>query len=93
MRVTCACPTKTASEHLAENLAALGIKPIITPCVIRAVYEGPDRKLGEAILDLYQYELDHEVEVQFTKAEQEKQNKKAQRKANRANRNARLHGR
>lgn len=92
MRVSCACPTDLASQGLVDELTALGINPIVTSQVIRAVYEGPDRKVGEAIVTLYEKEKDHDVTVFYDKAEQEKSARRAARKAERARRNAELHG-
>lgn len=89
MRVSCACPVDLASDVLVDSLKLIGVNPIITPCVIRAVYDGPNRELGEAIVEIYQHEADHEIEVQYTKSEQQRQERKAQRKADRANRNGR----
>lgn len=92
MRVTCACPADMASSTLIDRLTAIGIKPIVTPQVIRAVYDGPDRELGEGIVEMYQHEANHEIEVQYTEAEQRRQSRKAIRKAEKAAWNARLHG-
>lgn len=92
MRVTCACPADLASSTLVDRLTSMGIEPIITSKVVRAVYDRPDRRLGEAIVELYQHEADHEIEVQYTEAEQRRQNRKTIRKAEKAAWNARLHG-
>lgn len=92
MRVSCACPRKMATDTLVERLESLGIKPIVTNQVIRAVYEGTDKSLGEAIVEIYAHEADHEINVQYDKAEQQRETRKAMRKAEKAAWNARLHG-
>lgn len=92
MRVSCACPAEMATSTLVENLRAIGIQPIVTNTVIRAVYEGPDRTLGEAIVDMFSHEADHEITMQFTEEEHRKLERKLGRKFEAAERNARLHG-
>lgn len=92
MRVSCACPKATATDTLVDRLASLGLQPIVTSQVIRAVYEGPDKRIGEAIVEIYSHECDHEINVQYTKEEQEKIERKIARKYERAKRNAALHG-
>lgn len=92
MQVSCSCPVNLASDTLVHKLEVLGVKPIITSEVIRAVYEGPDRKLGEAIVEIYAHEADHDINVFYSKAEQKKSERRALRKAERAAWNAKLHG-
>lgn len=92
MRVSCACPKNLASDTLVDRLRTLGLQPIITPQVIRAVYEGSDRRIGEAIVEIYSHEADHDVNVQYTREEQEKMERKIERKYQRALKNAKLHG-
>lgn len=92
MRVSCACPVNLASDTLVDRLKVLGLQPIITSRVIRAVYEGPDKSIGEAIVEIYACEAEHEINVQYDKDEQRKETRKAERRMERAKRNARLHG-
>lgn len=92
MRVSCACPTDMATDTLVERLRVLGIQPIITPQVIRAVYEGSDKSIGEAIVEMYAHEADHDINVQYNKEEQRREERKIARKYERAKRNAELHG-
>lgn len=92
MRVSCSCPTNLASDTLAERISALGIQPIITPQVVRAVYEGPNKSIGEAIVRMYACEDDHEINVQYDKEEQRKIERRLERKYLRAKQNAALHG-
>lgn len=92
MRVSCGCPIKTATDGLVDEIEGLGITPIVTNQVIRAVYEGPDKRIGEAIVELFSREIDHDVTVFYDKAEQDKSARRAARKAQRARRNAKLHG-
>lgn len=92
MRVSCACPPALATSTLVERLKSLGFEPIVTSSVIRVVYEGPNRQLGEALVEIYAHEADHEITVFYDKEEQAKSERKALRKAQAADRNAKLHG-
>lgn len=92
MRVTCSCPVNLVSDTLVDRLTSIGVKPITTNKVVRAVYEGPDKSKGEAIVEMFQHEADHEIEVQYTEAEQRRSARKAMRQAERAAWNQRLHG-
>lgn len=92
MQVSCSVPKELASTTLVERLEALSVQPIVTNMVIRAVYEGDDRSLGEAIVELFTYEQDHEITVFYSKEEQNKSAKRAMRKLAKAEKNARLHG-
>lgn len=92
MRVTCACPAEKASETLVEQLKKLGIEPIITSQVIRAVYEGPHRDIGEGIVAIYDNEQDHEIVVQYSDKERQNIDKQAAREERRAKRNAKRRG-
>lgn len=69
MRVTCSVSRANASPGLPNKIDALGVPPIITNFVIRAVYDGPDRKLGEAIVDLFAQEKDHDIYVSYSRSE------------------------
>lgn len=92
MRVSCSCPKKLATDTLVDRLRALGLQPIITTEVIRAVYEGDNRGLGEAIVEIYAHEADHDITVFYDKDEQRRSERRALRKAERAAWNAKLHG-
>lgn len=92
VRVSCGVPKALATDDLVDRLKALGIEPIITSEVIRAVYQGPDRYLGEAIVEIYIHEADHDITVFYDKAEQNKSTRRAERKLKKAERNAKLHG-
>lgn len=63
MRVSCSCPAKLATSTLVDRLKVLGVQPIVTSQVIRAVYEGNDKNIGEAIVNIYAHEADHEITV------------------------------
>lgn len=71
MKVSCAVPREMATPNLAERLREIGVQPIVTDYVIRAVYEGPNCGLGEAIMDMFSREVDHEVSVFYTEKELE----------------------
>lgn len=83
MRVTCAVSRVNASPGLPNKIDALGIPPIITNTIIRAVYEGPDRKLGEAIIALFEQEKDHDIYVDYDKNELSAKEKHAARQRRR----------
>lgn len=61
IRVSCSAPSATISAGLIESLEGIGIKPITTPVLVRAVYEGPDSALGLAIVDIFSKEIDHDI--------------------------------
>lgn len=94
MKVSCGCPIDKArdSEALVKWIHSVGLQPIVTNTTIRCVYEGDNKALGEAIVEMFSIEADHDVTVFYDKAEQEKSARKATRKAERAKRNAKLHG-
>lgn len=88
MRVSCGCAVSTASPTLTQTLEQMGIQPIITSQVVRAVYEGDDEKFGQQIVNLFEREEDHTITVDYT----DKERRKALRKAQAAVNNAKLHG-
>lgn len=92
MRVSAACPAELATSTLVDRLRVLGLQPIITSQVIRAVYEGTDKGIGEAIVDIYSHEADHSITVSYDKEEMAKMERKIERKYQRAVKNAKLHG-
>lgn len=94
MRVSCGCPIDKArsAECLINWIEQVGLEPIVTATTIRCVYEGPNKALGEAIVEMFEMEVDHDITVFYDKAEQEKSARRAARKAERAERNAKLHG-
>lgn len=91
MQVSCACPTKTATDTLEGWIRQVGLEPIITPYVIRCVYEGNNIALGDSIVERFEHEVDHEITVCYRKGEQTKATRREQRKAERARRNAKVH--
>lgn len=88
MRVSCGAPKSTASSGLIPTIEALGITPIVTSQTIRAVYEGNDQKLGTQIVEVFEKEYNHDITVDYSAQEQ----RKALRKAEKAAKNAALHG-
>lgn len=94
MRVSCSCPIDkaTSAECLINWVEQVGLVPIVTNTTIRCVYEGDNKALGEAIIETFSREVDHEITVYYSKEEQAKSARKAARKAERAARNAKLHG-
>lgn len=79
MKVSCACSVDLASPDLVEKLIGLGVEPIVTSQVIRAVYEG-NRKTGERIVDIFGREPDHDIYYSYDKSEQDKPTRRAIRK-------------
>lgn len=56
VRASCGVAKHIATSELIGNIRALGITPIVTNYVIRAVYEGPDKALGQQIVELFRQE-------------------------------------
>lgn len=94
MRVSCGCPIATArdADVLINWIKQVGLEPIVTSTIIRCVYEGDDKALGEAIVQMFEVEVGHDITVFYSEEEQRKSARKAARKAERAARNAKLHG-
>jgi len=63
MRVSCSSPIGPQSEQLIEQIKALGLQPIVTPILVRAVYEGSNRELGEKIVELFRQETKPQITV------------------------------
>lgn len=82
MRVSCEVPRDQCSATLLEDLKQLGIEPIITPSIVRAVYEGTSVQLGEAIVARFKLEHCHGIVSYYDKAEVEAQ-KRTERKKRR----------
>lgn len=91
-RVSCSCPATSASLNLLPRLRSIGVQPIVTDFVIRAVYEGPRIELGRAIVDIFDDEKDSEITLYYDKAEQGKAQRRERRKRDKARKNAKLHG-
>lgn len=88
MRVSCGAPRSTASPGLARDIEDLGLLPIVTTQTIRAVYEGDDQQLCDRLIRMFEKEIDHDITVDYS----EKERRKALRKAEKAVKNAKLHG-
>lgn len=88
MRVSCSCPIETATPTLEGWIRQVGLEPIVTNTVIRCVYEGDNQALGDALVQMFEHEYNHEITVDYN----EKERRKALRKAERAVKNAKLHG-
>lgn len=56
VRLTCGVAADKASENLPDKLRALGVTPIVTSMVVRAVYEGEDVALATRIKALFENE-------------------------------------
>ncbi len=63
MRVSCSAARSPYEDQLIERIKILGLKPIVTPILVRAVYEGADRALGEKLIDLFEHEPEHDIYV------------------------------
>lgn len=75
MRVSCAVDVDKASATLLQDLIGIGVQPIVTTCVIRAVYEGPEVRIGQRIVNRYELEHHPQITVDYAEGE-EKQAKK-----------------
>lgn len=76
MRLTCEATRSSCSATLADDIRALGKEPIVTDTVVRAVYEGPDLVLGEAIIGRFKMEPHHGIVADYDEKEQRKLHKK-----------------
>lgn len=94
VRVSCGCPIDKARnpDALIRWIKTVGLSPIVTPKVIHCVYEGDNKELGEAIVQMFEVEADHDIMVFYDKAEQQKPEHKGKGKAERSERNTKLHG-
>lgn len=61
VRVSCSVPADKDSDNLLRRIGQLGITPIVTSQVIRAVYQGPSRVVGEVLMEIFEAERDHEI--------------------------------
>lgn len=84
MKLSCAAMLSPTSDTLLEKLEKLPVTPIITPSLIRVVYEGPDKTLGLTIIELFEEEPEHDINVIYDKAEQSKSERRMERKAKKA---------
>lgn len=75
MQLTCAVPVDKASDDFIAKLGELGITPIVTSVVIRAVYDGDDEKLADKIIALYEKEPYHDI-VSIRPEKRDKKKKK-----------------
>lgn len=64
-RVSCGVPIGKASPQLVSKIEELGIKPITTCVIVRAVYEGPDEALGRKIVELFKQEDTEDIYYDF----------------------------
>lgn len=65
VRVSCGVPIDKASDQLVSKVKELGIQPIVTCAIIRAVYEGPDEALGRKIVELFKQEDTEDIYYDF----------------------------
>lgn len=79
MRVSCSVPRRLATSTLEDNIRIIGLEPIVTPEIIRAVYEGDNVGLGEALIDMFSHQADHEITVDYRTTQEKREGKKASR--------------
>lgn len=77
MRVSCSVPANMATSTLVPHIKTLGLEPIITSEVIRAVYEGNDVSIGEALIDMFSHEGDHHITADYRNTQEKRTAKKA----------------
>lgn len=63
MRVSCSSPLGPNSDKLIAKIKSLGLQAIVTPILVRAVYEGKDVELGNKIVALFERQTEHEIYV------------------------------
>lgn len=81
MRVSCSVPVDMATSTLTQHIQALGLQPIVTSEVIRAVYEGDNVGLGEALIDMSSHEGDHYIVADYRNTQEKREAKKASKDA------------
>lgn len=84
MRVSCSVPVNLASSTLVDHIKILGIHPIITSEVIRAVYEGDDVSIGEALIDMFSHEADHHITADYRNTQEKREAHRAAKRSWRA---------
>lgn len=67
VRVSCGVAIGKASPELVNKIEDLGLQPIVTCVIIRAVYEGPDEALGRKIVGLFKREDTNDIYYDFGK--------------------------
>lgn len=65
MRISCSSNKTTMSENLISSIKELGLNPIITPILVRVVYDGPNIDLGNKIVALFDMEKEKEIIVDY----------------------------
>ncbi len=75
MRISCSSAKSTMSDDLIASIEELGLQPIITPILVRVVYDGPNVNLGNRIVALFDKEKDKEIVVDYNDAKQSKKGK------------------
>lgn len=81
MRVSCSVPVDLATSTLTRHIQILGLTPVVTPEVIRAVYEGDDVGLGEALIDIFSHEANHEITADYRNTQEKREAKKVSKSA------------
>lgn len=81
MRVSCSVPADLATSTLQAHIEVLGLTPIVTSQVIRVVYEGNDVSIGEALIDMFSHECDHEITADYRNTQEKREAKKAAKSA------------
>lgn len=81
MNVSCSVPAGMETSTLLEHIKTLGLTPIVTSTVIRVVYEGDNVGIGEALIDMFSHECDHEITVDYRSTQEKREAKKASKSA------------
>lgn len=63
MRVSCSSPIDEHSQNLIQRIELLGLKPIVTPILVRAIYDGCDKQLGKKLIDLFKHEANYDIYI------------------------------
>lgn len=71
MRVSCEVPREHCTQQLIDDIRLLGIEPIITPSIMRVVYEGTSMQLGEAIVERFKTVPCHGIVADYDKHDKE----------------------
>lgn len=61
MRISCGADVHTCRDTLERDIRILGLQPIVTSQVVRAVYEGDDEHVVNCLIQLFSSQPDHDI--------------------------------
>lgn len=61
MRISCGANVQTCRPTLERDIRILGLQPIVTCSVVRAVYEGDDQHIVDCLIEMFSSQPDHDI--------------------------------